>query len=72
VLNEKATSNLLKGEKIDLQMNGKTLLDVFLNELAQLKKDHESKDFSSGGGNPPSSQQMKIIVEHIGFQPLGP
>jgi hypothetical protein len=39
VLNEKATSNLLQGEKINLQMNGKTLLDVFLNELAQLKRD---------------------------------
>jgi hypothetical protein len=34
VLNEKATSNLLQGEKINLQMNGKTLLDVFLNELS--------------------------------------
>jgi hypothetical protein len=51
VLNEKATSNLLKGEKINLQMNGKTLLDVFLNELAQLKREHETINSGAGAVN---------------------
>lgn len=69
VLNEKATKNLLQGEKIDLQMNGKTLLDVFLNELAQLKR--EDNMARTGGSftsnNPQNNQEFKVIVEHRGM-----
>lgn len=70
VLNEKATANLLKGEKIDLQMNGRTLLDVFLTELTQLKNEQNSKDSLAHASNQ-QGQPLKIVVEHVGLNQTG-
>lgn len=64
VLNENATRNLINDQNFQLKLNGGTLLDIFLNELAGLKNDSEGKE-----------RPFKIVVEHnqpYNQQPMEP